>query len=73
MDIAHIESVEGNRVVTAAGSFWVACLAIFFCFSELDNDRNAEKFLSGQLNDERTDSSFLNSMQPTLLTVSTGG
>lgn len=50
VDVANVEAVERDAVGLGCGTFGVAGLAILFCFSELDDDGNAEQFLAGQLN-----------------------
>ena len=41
--------MERNAVMVATGSFWVAGLTIFLCFSKLCDDWNSEEFLSSEL------------------------
>jgi hypothetical protein len=53
VNIAHVETMERNRVGVASRSLWVTSLAVLLCFSKLGNDGNAEKLLSSQLDGER--------------------
>jgi hypothetical protein len=53
MNVADIETVEGNGVMIATGGFRVSCLSILFCFSKLRDDGYAQKLLASQLNRER--------------------
>lgn len=48
MDVADVETVEWNAVRLSGVALGVAGLAVFLCFSELRNDRDAAKLLPGE-------------------------
>lgn len=55
VNVANIQTVEWDaRILRVSTTFGVACLTILFCLCELDDDRNAKKFLACKLQ------SFLN-------------
>jgi hypothetical protein len=53
MNVADVETMEGNGIVVPTNGFRVSCLSILFCFSKLRDDGYAQKLLASQLNRER--------------------
>lgn len=49
VDVADVEAVERDAVREGGDAFGVTGLAVLFCFGELGDDRNAEEFLSSEL------------------------
>jgi len=52
VDVAYVETVEGDRVLVAVGGRGGSGLTVLFCFSELGDDGDAEQSLSRQLDGE---------------------
>lgn len=52
VDVSNIEAMEGNGVVIASRGLWVAGLSVLLCLSELSNNGDSKKLLSGHLNCE---------------------
>lgn len=53
MNVADIETVEGNGIVVATGGFRISCLSVLLCFSKLRDDGYSQKLLASQLNGKR--------------------
>ena len=50
VNVANIKAVERDAVGLGGHALGIPSLTILLCFSELRNDRNADQFLSRELN-----------------------